>query len=238
MRLGIAACVALVALSSLARAQSPEDQEAAKAHFLAASAYYEQGKYADAVKEFNEAYALSRKPDLLYNIALAYEKMEQYDKAKAALEQYLADNKDAHDRNVIEERIQRLKDHEVHTTVTAAPAPKKYRFTPSLVVGSTGVALLVAALATGVVSDQIHKDLDRQCLNNVCDPSLRGRVDEGHNLQIASDVLLGLGAAALAVSVVLFIVELKRPSQKAQVAPGGAQTVSIAPASGGLAVRF
>ena len=46
-----------------------DDVEAAKAHFAAGSAYYDQANYGDAVKEFNEAYRLSKRIDLLYNIA-------------------------------------------------------------------------------------------------------------------------------------------------------------------------
>src|SRR5438477_6587823 len=89
-------CAALVGLSfHPAGAQSADDQEAAKAHFLAGSAYYEQANYADAVKEFNEAHRLSQRADLLYNIALCYERLEQYDKAIGALKQYLSEKQNA-----------------------------------------------------------------------------------------------------------------------------------------------
>jgi tetratricopeptide (TPR) repeat protein len=221
-------CAALLGLApSTSRAQSADDQEAAKAHFLAGSAYYEQANYADAVKELSEAYRLSKRPDLLYNLALAYERLEQYDKAIAALKQYLDDKKEATDRGVIEERIQHLTVR--HTTVTAA-RPRRFRHTASLVVGSVGVAILAAALGTGVASDQIHKDLDRQCPNMQCpDTSARGRVDDGRNLQTASDVLLGIGAATVATSLVLLIIERKAPAS---------QRARLAPAAGGLLVRF
>ena len=68
-----------------------DDIEAAKAHFAAGSAYYEQANYQDALKEFNEALRLSKRNDLLYNIAMCYERLNQLDNAIAALQRYLRD---------------------------------------------------------------------------------------------------------------------------------------------------
>src|SRR6516165_10642997 len=103
MRLPAAALAAVLGLSLSAFAQKAavvpsDDIEAAKAHYTAGSAYYEQANYADAVKEFNEAYRLSHRSDLLYNIAVCYERLSQYDNAIKALKQYLTDKPDAGDR--------------------------------------------------------------------------------------------------------------------------------------------
>src|ERR1700680_249528 len=101
MRLVVAAALAALAFVSFShdlRAQQPrsavppsDDLGAAKAHFAAGSAYYDQANYADAVKEFNEAYRLSKRTDLLYNIAVCYERLGQYDSAIQALQKYLTD---------------------------------------------------------------------------------------------------------------------------------------------------
>jgi len=56
------------AIAAPARAGTDED-ERAKAHFLAGQSYYEQASYTDALREFNEAYRISKRPSLLYNIA-------------------------------------------------------------------------------------------------------------------------------------------------------------------------
>src|SRR5438270_11973073 len=108
MRLLMAALIAaILAYAAPAAAQGPTqaDEDAAKAHFLAGSAYYEQANYADAVKEFNEAHRLSRRPDLLYNISVCYERLGRWDDAIASLEQYLSERPEAPDRAVIESRI-------------------------------------------------------------------------------------------------------------------------------------
>jgi tetratricopeptide (TPR) repeat protein len=86
-----------------------DDVEAAKAHFAAGSAYYEQADYKDAVKEFNEAYRLSKRSDLLYNIAVCYERLNDYDHAIAALERYLSEKPNPPDRVTIQSRIDNLK---------------------------------------------------------------------------------------------------------------------------------
>src|SRR6476469_8692526 len=97
---------AILASSAVATAQVPQaDEDAAKAHFLAGSAYYEQANYGDAVKEFIEAHRLSNRPDLLYNISVCYERLGRWDDAIGSLQQYLTERPEAPDRAVIESRI-------------------------------------------------------------------------------------------------------------------------------------
>src|SRR2546423_3636937 len=95
-------CTAILAWTAPAGAQNATqaDEDAAKAHFLAGSAYYEQANYADAVKEFNEAHRLSKRADLLYNISVCYERLGHWDDAIAALHQYLTNRPNAADRAV------------------------------------------------------------------------------------------------------------------------------------------
>jgi hypothetical protein len=103
----------------------------------------------------------------------------------------------------------------------------------SFVVGGAGAALLLAALGTGVAAQLAYNDLSAKCdVNMVCNANDKKLVDEQHlgrALTITTDVLLGVGGAALVTGVVLFIVELRRPT------PARAW---LTPAPGGLAVRF
>lgn len=104
---------------------SASDQEAAKAHYLAGSSYYDAANYADAVKEFNEAYRLSKRPDLLYNIALGYERLSDFDNAISTLRRYLVEKVNAPDRNMIESRIRNLeKLRESRTPFNPGPLPE------------------------------------------------------------------------------------------------------------------
>ncbi len=231
------------------------DQEAAKAHFLAGSAYYEQANYPDAVKEFNEAYRLSKRPDLLYNIALCYERLEQLDLAVGALRTYLRDKVDAPDRAIIEERIRNLELKEAQRAnppvmaerAPPKPEPARHHFRdvmPAVIVGSVGAAILIASLGTGLAAHGLHEDLASKCPNNHCpdDPSLKSERDTGDALAISSDALLAVGAAALAVGIVLLIIELRAPPKVASLFLPSPSSPLVAPrfalAPGGFSVRW
>jgi tetratricopeptide (TPR) repeat protein len=254
MRLLVTAALVAVALASAAPAfaQAPTraDEEAAKSHFLAGSAYYEQANYSDAVREFNEAHRLSKRPDLLYNISVCYERLGRWDDAIAALRQYLVERPEAPDRVVIETRIknfterrdqelaQQQQQQEQQTPppiIAPTPVvvtPTRPRHVASWIVGGIGAGLLVAALGTGVTAQIAYKDLQQKCGGFVCngnDQMLKDEQSFGRALTISTDVLIGVGAATLLTGVILFIVEARRP------APAHAQ---LSPARGGLQVAF
>jgi tetratricopeptide (TPR) repeat protein len=221
--------VAVICCSAAALAQSANDQEAARAHFMAGSAYYEQANYADAVKEFTEAYRLSQRADLLYNIALAYERLEKWDQAIAALNQYLHDKPDAQDRAIIQTRIENLNKRRIAALAVVAPAPPpappappRKQHVASLVVGGIGVGALLASIGTGVAALELQSQLDSVCPARRCPSSQQqGKIDEGGALALSTDILIGVGAAAVLVGVILFVVESRHPQRSASLAPGG-----------------
>jgi tetratricopeptide (TPR) repeat protein len=228
MRLLVAVLsAAILAYATPSAAQVPQaDEDAAKAHFLSGSAYYEQANYNDAVREFIEAHRLSKRPDLLYNISVCYERLGRWDDAIAALQQYLTERPEAPDRQVIETRIanykqrrdqeQRARMAQIPPPVTA-PAPvvtptQPRRHVASWIVGGIGAGLLVAGLGTGVTAHLAYNDLIMKCGGFVCngsDQSLRNEVSFGRALTISTDVLLAVGGAGLVTGVILFIVEAR-----------------------------
>jgi tetratricopeptide (TPR) repeat protein len=74
----------------LAHARKAAPSAAAKAHFKQGRAYQEAGAYADAIKEYEQAYALAPLPDLLYNIGQCHRLGGDKLKAIAAYQRYLA----------------------------------------------------------------------------------------------------------------------------------------------------
>src|SRR4051794_36614658 len=73
-------------------APAPKDDEAmqaAEVHYNAAEQYYLRGQYPEAIKEFSEAYRLSKRPELLYNISQSYERNGDLRNARTYLQQYL-----------------------------------------------------------------------------------------------------------------------------------------------------
>jgi tetratricopeptide (TPR) repeat protein len=252
--------IALVASPAFAQSKPAippaDDVEAAKAHFAAGSAYYDQANYGDAVREFNEAYRLSHRSDLLYNISLCYERLSQYDNAIKALNQYLGERPDAPDKVKIQSRIEnlnKLRDQQAQPkptettappprpaetapppvpapTAAAAPSVERPRrwWVPGTAVAIVGAAVLGASLGTGLAANAKYNDLVNQCgTTKVCNPSLQNERDVGQALAISSDVLLGVGAAAVVTGAILLIVQSRKPHAHAW-----------APTSSGVMVHF
>jgi tetratricopeptide (TPR) repeat protein len=110
MGIGRGIAIAAVVCAAVAPAYAmTEEEERAKAHFLAGQSYYDQASYADALREFNEAYRISKRPALLYNIARCHEALDQYADAVEMLERYLKEEPGTADRAAIETRIANLK---------------------------------------------------------------------------------------------------------------------------------
>lgn len=230
---GLAIAAVVCAAVAPARAMT-EEEERAKAHFLAGQSYYDQASYADALREFNEAYRISQRPALLYNIARCHEALDQYSDAVQMLERYLKEDPTTNDRAAIEARIANLKGRQppvkrVHRetepaqvnppplqpptlappTLAPAPSPRpRRRWT--WVLGGLGVGLLATALGTGVASQLAYNDLGSSCTGNHCDPSQQSKIDRGKSLALATDVLWPVGVAAVGVGVALFFVEGRR----------------------------
>jgi tetratricopeptide (TPR) repeat protein len=94
----------LCSLSVPARADSDED---AREAYYTGDNHYAAGRYEEALKYFEKAYALSKRPQLLYNIANAYERMGDYEAAAGYLRKYLK-SPDAEDVSSVRQRIRRL----------------------------------------------------------------------------------------------------------------------------------
>ncbi len=69
---------------------------------------YAEGRYEEALSAFQEAYDLSGRPQLLFNVSNALERLGRYAEAIDALEKYLASGK-AKDRDVVQKRLANLK---------------------------------------------------------------------------------------------------------------------------------
>jgi tetratricopeptide (TPR) repeat protein len=73
---------------SPAAAQSSADEEA-RVHFEAGRVAFSRGRYESALASFQEAYELSQRPALLYNIGTTYDRLRRDREAIEAFEQFL-----------------------------------------------------------------------------------------------------------------------------------------------------
>lgn len=118
--------VALVAADLPVRAQenrveTPQAAQA-KAHYDKAQELYATGNYDEAIAEYQEAYRLKPHPNVLYNIAQAYERLLDYAQSVVWFERYLAEApKDAVERPIVENRLRILRNLPARISVTTIP---------------------------------------------------------------------------------------------------------------------
>jgi tetratricopeptide (TPR) repeat protein len=114
----------MLVLSSVAAAEGEPDEavERARTHLKAGVAYYDEGKYEDAAKEMEAAYALKPLADLQYNLAQCYERLNKLTEAADAYKKYLTGVPAAEDRAPVEARIKNLEER-AKALEAGAPAP-------------------------------------------------------------------------------------------------------------------
>lgn len=91
-RWGLGLAVAVLLLGASARGQKPlraQDRKAAKAHFQQGRAFYEAGAWDDAVRAYEQAYALVPLPELLFNLGQASRMKNDKQRALDAYLRYL-----------------------------------------------------------------------------------------------------------------------------------------------------
>ena len=117
--------VLLITLTVPLLAQAdPTPEEVARAHYVSAQAYFKQGRVADALREFEEAYRIAPRPAFHYNIAICQEKLGNDAEAIAAYERYLEESPDAPDREAVQAHIDQLRVlHPPPAPPPAAPPP-------------------------------------------------------------------------------------------------------------------
>lgn len=148
MRLARSLLVALLFSSLAPSIGRADDQEIAKGHFSTGLSYYGSGEYGPAVKEFLEAWRLIKSADLLFNIALTYEKLDDPGRATIYYQRFLAARPDAVERAEVETKVAKLASRVARLTVLSSPGSQ-------IVVD--GEALGRAPVAPLVVSQGKHR---------------------------------------------------------------------------------
>jgi len=212
-------------------ATNPQDAQA-RALFEAGSALYAAGEFDAAAQRFEEAYGLSQRPALLFNIYVAWRDAGEPGRAADALARYLEEVPDARDRVTLEARLRSLREQAAAGDQAAAPpvpaptpvpadtsdegddgaAGRKFLRALPFVVGGLGAAAIIAGTATGIVALDRRNALEDECPNDRCPfdqvDDLPGERDELRRLSLATDVLLVGGVVLVIGGVVLWAVGL------------------------------
>jgi tetratricopeptide (TPR) repeat protein len=221
-----------------ARTMSAIDSEA-REHFKLGRSFYEAGRFQQAAEEFEIAYRLSARPQLLYNVYVARRDAGGLPSAVEALRGYLAQVPDAPDRVNLEARLSSLeaqvkrqeeqeaarvaserKAAEAEAKVKTRTRTERVRSVVPLVLMGTGGALLLGSAVTGGLALSNAKDLDKNCEGSICPPSEKSGVDATKTLAITTDVLWGVGAAVAVTGLVLFLTGVLDKERQVPVAFG------------------
>src|SRR5688572_933894 len=110
-----------LALSMPARAAAPGmDEEIARAHFRTAQQYYQRDRFIDAAREFEEAYRLSRKAEILYNIGKSYDGARDLVRAREYYRKYLMALPESGDSNEVSRRVMELSSLIAHVLIVCS----------------------------------------------------------------------------------------------------------------------
>lgn len=189
------------------------------------AARFRAENYRAALVFFEEAYALQPVPNLLYNIARAYEELEEWDPAIEYFERFLtAPDADARARETAMNRIQSIRARQRGLTADDGPAPeapdnplKKPNRVPAFAAFGAGGALLFGGAVMGITASQSADQISDASLTY--EQRLAAR-DQARTQALVADILYVSGAAAAAAGVYLFITSSRsadQPPQKARL---------------------
>lgn len=225
-----AVLASLALFAAPASAQEGEDERSARHHFRLGEAHYESGHFVEAAREFEEAYRLSNRVPLLHNVYVAYRDAGDIERAADALRRYLELAENLDNETVLRQRLAALErliaerrareadgdtaqpDAEPEATAPAArPATSAGGGGPSpvgFIVAGVGAAALIAGAVTGGLALGANDELASTCPDRVCPPGydFESTASSGSALALTTDVLLPVGAVALATGVVLILV--------------------------------
>lgn len=132
---------------------SPEEVDAAKRHFESGVDFFQRGNYTAARAEFEAAYALTKYPQLLFNLGKTAEKLNLTADAIRYLEGYLASNPSEADVIEVRAKLVELRKQPTATPAPAAqpttPPPGKLPPVPALALLGAGAGLLIIGIGCG-----------------------------------------------------------------------------------------
>lgn len=218
--------------SSDANAVTPEMMQSARTHVTAGKAAYQRGEYADARKEFAQAYALLPLPEFLRSLAQTADKQGQLDEAVRYAEAYLAADPTAADAAEMTSYLTDLQARRAQAAAARAAADRanllpQPRLGPPLALVGTSLALLAigGGLGVGALTTQ-------QAINDALStgpasyPDIQSMYDRGTALNLAAitlDIVGGVGLVGGLAWMGYVIHQRRHRSQMQEAAAQNAQ---------------
>lgn len=218
----------------------------ARLHFSRGVAFYDAGRYAEAVREFEAAGALEAIPAIDYDVARAYDRMGRAHEAAEAYGRFVAAVPDDRDAPAARARMEELMQqvassapiaeksaiaaptNDARAVVEHAPAAPPveapHRQFHTWIAGGAGAMILAGALAAGLIAHARRGELADRCApDGACDlarvPDAQALIDGGKTAAVASDVLLGIGAAVVVAGAAIYFVDRRERYPATRIAP-------------------
>lgn len=194
----------------------------ARQHIELGERYYKLSDYPAALREFQAAYRLDPRPDLLFNVARCHEVMANLEDAIHYYQRYLQLKPGADDREVVELRIRNLQKRVERTAVfhqrrrddPPAPRPGRWRSTAGWTAVGLGVALLVTGTIFGVLAEEKASEFTSGASGGMTYTALMEIEREGEQyqrVQVGTLIAGGLVAAAGGGLLLLDLRDRRRP---------------------------
>jgi hypothetical protein len=237
-------------------ALAQNSDEMARRHFESGVAYLEESDYENALKAFQKAYDLSKRPTILLNIATVQERRGDARGAVDALKAYVEADPAGEHVDTAKLRIQNLEKRLAEQAQSEAvapppaassppaaepapaappPAPEKQTSPPNRLPAyiAFGVAGLAAggAVVTGILANNEHSDLEDSCAPACTDDD----VSSGRTLAWVSTGLTGGAIVGAGVGLVLLLTSSSE-EQARTTAPW--LSISVGPKSSAARASF
>lgn len=211
-------------------------ENAARAAFQEGDRLYYEGDYQGAVLKFEQAYAMSGRIEMLFNLANAHERLGNYTQASGALRGYIP-HAPQNGRASLERRLARLEELAAEKrNVPLAPPPsieapstppvKMIPFNRAIGIGLVTLGGVSLALGTGfaISAGKARNELSEQCVEGatgqLCPQDAEPYVKKDKSHSIAADISFITGAA-LSITGVYFVLKKTDEGQiTAKVGPG------------------
>lgn len=204
----------------LGTARAGDDDTRARELYENGAILYDEGRYEDAVAAWNEAYRISQRPGLLYNIANAEERLGRYQDALDHLNRYRA-FAEQNERDTLDRRIANLERRLAETTPPAnnntpvnPPAttepPKKQGVSPlPFVFFGIGGASAITGGVFGGLAGGARADAKADCVDSggstLCPASAQTAIATDHRDSLVADICFGVAIASAAGGVITLV---------------------------------
>jgi len=207
---------AALGCDAVVHAQEPEgDIARARELFTYGSRLYDEAQYKKAASVWEEAYALSERPELLFNLGDVYERMGMLEQAIHYLDQYRG-YADPVEQDVLTRRILSLERRLLEQQRTSEPQPEPTPATPAtrgpapLILAGVGASSLAVGGVSAWMASNARGQLDEHCGEAdgtwVCSAQGKQAARRDRSWSLAADIGLVTGLAACSTAGLLALV--------------------------------